>query len=122
MPKILIVILTLIFLFLIFIITDSFFSKPVAFTGLVVDKHYKAESVRTGTGIVNTTQGVTGIVTTTEWDPEEFLIMVKTDNGNVVTAKCKPELYYAKEKGQPIDCYWSKGYFTGWQWSVYCLK
>ena len=115
-------IISLVVLFLVFILIDGIFSKPVEFSGTVVDKHYKAESTKTGTGVVTTSQGGTGIVTTTVTEPEEFLIMVKTESGKILTAKCEPEIYYAKENGQPIDCYWSKGFFTGWQWSVHGVK
>mgnify|MGYP006913924170 FL=1 len=113
---------SLIILFLIFILIDGVFSKPIEFSGIVVDKQYKAESTNIGTGTVTTNQGGTGTITTTEIDPEQFLIMVKTKTGKILTAKCPPELYYSKKEGQMIDCYQSKGFFTGWQWAVHGVR
>lgn len=115
-------IIALVILFLIFILIDGIFSKPVYFSGIVVDKQYKAESTRTGTGVGTTSNGQTGVVVTTEIDPEKFLVMVKTESGKILTADCEPEIYYAKKEGQPIECYWSKGLFTGWNWSVHGVR
>lgn len=111
-------IFALILIGLIFILTDGLMSKPEYFSGNVIDKHYKAESHRTGTGVGVTSSGQTGVVMTSESEPEKFLLMVKTENGKVVTAKCKPELYYQKEIGQSIEFAVYKGRFTGMSWSV----
>ena len=115
-------IISLVILFVVFLLIDGIFSKPVYFSAIVMDKHYKAESTKIGTDVVTTSNGGTGIVTTTETEPEEFLVMVKNNNGKILTAKCEPEIYYSKEKGQRIECYWSKGLFSGWQWSVHGVK
>lgn len=115
-------IFALIILFLIFILIDGIFSKPVYFSGVVVDKQYSAESTRTGTGYGVTSNGQTGVVVTTETEPEKFLIMVKTKSGKIFTAKCEPEVYYSKKEGQAIECYWSKGLITGWNWSIHCVR
>lgn len=115
-------IIALMISFLIFILMDDIFSKPVYFSGIVVDKHYKAKSTRTGTGFGATSNGQTGVVVTTETEPEKFLIMVKTENGKIITADCEPEVYYAKREGQPIECYWSKGIFTGWNWYIHGVR
>ena len=48
--------------------------------------------------------------------------MVKTENGNVVTVECEPELYYEKQVGQKIDCKAYKGLFTGATWSMYGVR
>lgn len=114
-------IILLVILFLLFILIDGVFSKPVYFSGIVVDKHYKAESTRTGTGIRTTSNGQTGVVVMTESEPEKFLIMVKTDE-KIITAECEPEVYYSKKEGQSIKCYRSKGLFTGWVWSIHAVK
>jgi hypothetical protein len=111
-------ILALILIGLVFICIDGLMSKTEFYSGKVIDKHYSAESHRTGTGVGVTSSGQTGVVMTSESEPEKFLLMVKTKTGNVVTAECKPELYYEKEIGQEIEFAIYKGRFTGMSWSV----
>lgn len=105
-----------------FILIDGIASKPEAFCGNVIDKHYKAERTSVGTGTAVGSNGNVGVVTTTEVDPEEFLIIVKTESGEIVTVKCEPELYYDKEIGDRIDCNAYKGLFTGIIWSLYGVR
>lgn len=105
-----------------FFLIDGIASKPEPFYGSVIDKHYKAEITSVGTGTAVGSNGSVGVVTTTETDPEEFLIMVKTETGKIVTVKCEPELYYEKQVGQKIDCKAYKGLFTGATWSMYGLR
>ena len=105
-----------------FFLIDGIASKPEAFYGNVIDKHYKAERTSVGTGTAVGSNGNVGVVTTTEVDPEEFLIMVKTESGKIVTVNCEPELYYEKEIGERIDCNAYKGLFTGIVWSSYGIR
>jgi len=111
-------IFALIFLGILFITADSLMSKPEFYTGNVIDKHYSARSQRTGTGVGVTTGGQTAVVVTSTSEPEKFLLMVKTKSGSVVTVKCKPELYYEKEIGSPIEFAIFKGRFTGMSWGI----
>jgi hypothetical protein len=103
---------------LLFIMVDGLIPKPEFYTGNVIDKHYSARSHRTGTGVGITSGGQTGVVVTSTTEPEKFLLMVKTKSGQIVTAKCKPELYYEKEIGSPIEFAVFKGRFTGISWGV----
>ncbi len=105
-----------------FLLIDGIASKPEPFYGSVIDKHYKAERTSVGTGTAVGSNGSVGVVTTTETDTEEFLIMVKTETGEIVTVKCEPELYYEKQVGQKIDCKAYKGLFTGATWSMYVVR
>lgn len=105
-----------------FFLIDVIASKPEAFYGNVIDKHYKAERTSVGTGTAVGSNGNVGVVITTEVDPEEFLIMVKTESGKIVAVKCEPELYYQKEVGERIDCNAYKGLFTGMVWSLYGVR
>lgn len=115
-------IIAIVILAIAFFLIDGIASKPEAFYASVVDKHYKAERTSVGTGTAVGSNGNVGVVTTTEVDPEEFLIMVKTESGKIVTVKCEPELYYEKEIGQRIDCNAYKGLFTGMVWSLYGVR
>ena len=99
-------------LVLVFIGVDGVASEPEAFSGVVVDKQYKAEQNSTGMGY----GGDAGVIVTTAHDAEEFLLLVKVEDGKIATVKCEPEIYYQKKVGQKIDCKAYRGYFTGWVW------
>lgn len=115
-------IMAIIILGCVFMLVDGIASKPKSFYGNVVDKHYKAERRSVGTGTVVGSNGGVGFVTTTEVDPEEFLIMVKTQCAGIVTVRCDAELYYQKELGERIDCNDYKGLFTGLTWGLYGVR
>ena len=105
-----------------FLLVDGIASKPEPFYGTVIDKRYKAERNSTGTGYGMTSSGKGGVIVTSEHESEKFLLMVKTENGKVVTVECEPELYYEKQVGQKIDCKAYKGFFTGANWSMYGVR
>lgn len=109
-------------LVLAFFLIDGIASNPVPFYGIVIDKHYKAETNSTGTGYGMTSSGKGAVIVTSEHESEKFLLMVKTENGNVVTVECEPKLYYKKQVGQKIDCKAYKGLFTGATWSMYGIR
>ncbi len=105
-----------------FFLIDGIASKPEPFYGSVIDKHYKAERNSTGIGYGMTSSGENGVIVTSEHESEEFLLMVKTENGNIVTVECEPTLYYEKQVGQKIDCKAYKGFITGLTWSMYGVR
>lgn len=107
---------------MLFLGIDGIASRPESFHGYVIDKHYKAERISVGTGTAVGSNGNVGVITTTEFDPEDFLIMVKDESGRVVTVKCDPELYYQKEIGDSIVCEEYKGLFTGAVWHVFGVE
>lgn len=109
-------------LVLAFLLIDVIASKPDPFYGSVIDKHYKAERNSTATGYGMTSSGKSGVIVTSEHESEKFLLMVKNENGNVVTVECDPELYYEKQVGQKIHCKAYKGYFTKTTWSMYGVR
>lgn len=115
-------ILAIFILGLVFLLIDGIASKPEPFYGSVIDKHYKAERNSTGTGYGMTSSGKSGVIVTSEHESEKFLLMVKTDNGKVVTVECEPELYYEKKVGQKIECKAYKGFFTGSTWLMYGVR
>ena len=101
-----------------FLLIDVIASEPELFYGTVINKHYKAEIERSGTGYGMTSSGQSGVIVISEYESEKFLLMVKNEKGNIVTVECKPELYYEKQVGQKIDCNTYKGFFTGLIWSM----
>ena len=115
-------IISIFILGLAFFLIDGIASEPEHFYGSVIDKHYKAERNSTGTGYGMTSSGKIGFIVTSENESEKFLLMVKTESGQVVTVECEPTLYYKKEVGQKIDCKAYKGYFTGLIWSMYGVR
>jgi hypothetical protein len=106
----------------VFICIDGLMSKPEFHSGNVIDKHYLAGSHRNGNGLGVTSSGQTSVVMISESEPEKFLLIVKTKSGDIVTAKCKPELYYEKEMGQEIEFAIYKGRFTNISWSVWGIR
>ena len=92
------------------LLIDCIASKPEAFHGNVIDKHYKAESTSVSTGTIVGSNGGVGVATTTDYEPEGFLIMVEIESGIIVTVKCEPELYYQKEVGERIECNAYRGF------------
>ncbi len=98
-----------------FILIEIFFCNKETFYGKVMDKQYKSETTSVGTGTIVNPNGSVGVVTTNV-DPEEFLIMVKTENGKIVTVKCEPELYYEKQIGEQIEFNVCKGFLTKTIW------
>ena len=115
-------IITIIILGFTFTLIDGIASKPEPFKGYVVDMHYKGESNSSGAGYGITSSGKSGIIVASEFEEGMFLIIVKTEKGEVVTVECDPELYYKKVIGDKIDCVANKGYFTGISWSLQGIR
>jgi hypothetical protein len=105
----------------VFLSIDAICSKPSAFSAIVVDKHYKSKSNKTGTGFTST-NGQTGFITISESEPEKFIIILKDNNGKILTEYCTPELYYKKAIGDKINCINYKGFFTNFSWSLKCKE
>jgi hypothetical protein len=101
-----------------FILVDGICTKPIEFSGQVIDKHYSAKRNSTGTGYGMMSNGKSGVIVTTEHEDEKFLVMVKTNDGEVVTAECSASIYYSKYNGSILNCVKNKGFFTGLVWSI----
>ncbi len=108
--------LTGVILLIVLFILDGVYSIPERHNGVIVDKQYKPESNSTGTGIGTTSNGSTTIVTTSEHESEQFIIILKTNSGVIITAESKSELYYSKSIGEKVKYDVYKGYFTGVIW------
>ena len=99
-------IISIVILAIAFFLIDGIASKPEAFYGNVIDKHYKAERTSVGTGTAVGSNGNVDVVTTTEVDPEEvvevfqygFVICVGCHCVNEVGAKGVVALPYLAEK------------------------
>lgn len=118
---ILTLIFSLIFFAFLFLIVDVMFSESISFSGIVVDKHYKAESSSVGTGTAYTSKGM-AVVTTYQSSPEEYSFAVKDRLGNIVTANCEANLYYKKELTQKVECYNDVGFFSKIIWCTRAVR
>jgi hypothetical protein len=83
-------------------------SNRVKFKGTVIDRYYKAESVRT---LVSEDGDVA-----VESEEESFTLVIKSPRGKVITVKSSPELFYIKDVGDDLDCVSYIGWFTGIKW------
>lgn len=92
---------------LLLLLADILFTTAHPFTATVIDKQYKPTFTATATD---------GRVQTSE---EQFLLIVKTGTGKVVTAHCKPELYYLKTVNAQVVCNAEYGWLTGITWGNY---
>ena len=103
---------------LLLFLVDLLASQPVTYSGTVLDKHYEAERSDLGTGAAITPDGEVGIVMTTDSTPEQFVLMIRTEDQKVITVKCKPELFYQKKIGDSMVYVVNRGLLTGWVWSI----
>ena len=108
----------IIILTVILFLVDGIGARSETFYGYVVDKHYQAADNSIGSGTVVNSNGETGVLTTYNQKREKFLLMVKTENGKIVTVECEPELYYGKTINEQIECEANKGLITGSVWSL----
>ena len=119
-------IITYTMLFLIFLISficfDIFKSNKEIFNGIIVDKHYKAEVNKTGYGYGTTSNGGSGVIITNSNESEKFLIMVKNEQGHVLTVDCDSDLYYTKEIGSNVECIKKIGKYTNTVWSIEAIN
>lgn len=106
------VLLIIIVALVIFLLVDIFCSKPKRFTGEIIDKQYKAESASTNTGVVTNSNGNTTVITTTEFNPEKWILIVKKQDGEIITVKSSSEIYYSKSIGESVDFDTYFGLFT----------
>lgn len=97
--------------FIAFIIVDVFCGNFVYYNGTVIDKHYEPEQTSSGVGSAIATNGQVGIVSTFDHESEKFLLMVKKQNGEIVTTESEPEIYYQKKIGDVVVC---KAYIGKW--------
>lgn len=104
------------------IVDDCCCGHYVYYNGTVVDKHYESEHTSSGVGTAVGANGQLGIVTTTECNPEKFLLMVKKLNGKIITTDVEPELYYQKQSGDVVVCRSYLGKWSGIAWSNKTIK
>jgi hypothetical protein len=100
------------------LITDMITITPTYAHGKVVDKHYKAGS--SNTRLVHKADKTTIMVTDT--DTEAFLIMIRSKEGSIITAKSNSNLYYRKEIGDDVRYAANIGRIFGKVWSVRAVE
>ena len=122
LEKILFAFLFIVIGFIAFILVDACCGHFAYYNGVVIDKHYEAEHNSTGIGNTVGANGQVGIVTTIENDPEKFLLIVKKENGKIVTTDAAPELYYKKQIGHLVYCRSFLGKWSGIEWGNETVK
>ncbi|ESU28381.1 hypothetical protein FLJC2902T_17340 [Flavobacterium limnosediminis JC2902] len=112
----------LLILSVIYIGIDGALSYPKYDSGIIIDKHYVAESNSTGTGVGMTSNGKMGVVVTSNHESEKYLLTVKTNKGEIVTVKCEPKLFYRKKLNENLDFRIQTGCFSKSNWGAYGIK
>lgn len=108
--------------FVAFVLVDVVFIKRVEYTGIIIDKHYAPSQSSYGVGNTINANGQVGIISTSSYEAEKFLIMVKTVNGQIVTTESEPELYYKNKIGDSVLCKSFLGRLTGIDWYNETIK
>ena len=98
---------------LLFIGIDATVRTNTPMNGTVIDKHYEPSHSSTGTGYVTTGNGSGGVVVSSHHESEQFVMMVRTSTGQVVTVESSPETYYSTKTGDSVEFYEQRGVITG---------
>lgn len=115
---IIIVSVSILVLFLVEMVT----SDETICHGVIVDKHYAASHTSHGTGIGTTSSGKTGVVATTNYTPEKFVIMIKHKDGSIRTVEVPSSMYYSKDINQEAQYMLHTGKVTGIEYMVNRVK
>lgn len=101
--KILYSVIAVLFLTIILLSVDKGFGKPVQFTGKLIDKHYSNSTVSVGTGVGIDPYGRSVVVTTTQIKPEEWILIIRKQDGQIVSVNCSDSIFYSKAINENID-------------------
>lgn len=99
-----------------FFFVDAVGSSRDTRHGVVIDKHYQAESSSVGTGYGVTNNGSTGIVVTSSHENEKFILVVETETGEIETIECKASMYYDTDRESTVEYVVNIGLITGIEW------
>lgn len=115
-PTLIPLLLGVIFMLVGLLFIDILAADQQHLTGVVLDKQYQASQTSTGAGTGITSGGNVVVVQQTESSPEEFLLIVKAQDGSICTVKCSPEVYYDSELGKNLSFHRNIGYLSGITW------
>jgi hypothetical protein len=115
------ILLAIIVLFVIWLIADMLMATTEHHNVTVVDKHFSAEHNSTGTG-VGYVGGKTAVIIISDHEDEKFLLMVRLESGEVVTAETTPTTFYSKSIGDSAICEIEVGKFSKSSWSTTVIK
>lgn len=102
--------IALVIIYGIYSLIDSVFSIAYESTGKIIDKLYKPDHSSSGTGVGMTSGGQMAMVSTSNYDPEEWFFVVKDDEDNaVIKVFCSMEFYYKHSLGDKIEFEWELG-------------
>ena len=112
------IIVVLSVLFLCLLLVDSLYYTREEFKCTVVDKHYKASSESVGTGNAIGGKGGVSVVSTYEYEPEKFILIVETLEHEIITIECDPKVYYSLNKESKTVAYHMIGNLFGFNWGA----
>lgn len=79
----------------------------------IIEKNYILPSSEIGTGVAMSTNGQVGTVITTSSSPEAFILVLRSDSGEVRALKVSPEEYGGVEIGEEVTVQDEVGHITG---------
>ena len=93
------------FIILVLIIPiDTILGGDIEYRGEIVEKSFTPESVTSGYGSGITSDGNVGLVNTTSYSSEKFILIIKTiDKNEFKTIEVKPEMYYSVKEGTIVN-------------------
>ncbi len=97
------VLVALLFSLLVFVIADFVTGDNQVSRGKVVDKHYQEARTYVTLQTRTDSKGHSYSTPVVHHDPPEWTLFVQTASGDVVRIHCRPDIYYSKQVGDPLE-------------------
>ena len=98
-----VILFALLFSLITFVITDFAIGSNKKSIGQVVEMHYREEQTYVTLETNTDSNGNTRSSPVIKHDPPEWILFVQTVSGDVIRIECKPEIYYSKKEGDPVE-------------------
>ncbi len=105
-----------------FLITDMVKSEPQYDEGIIVDLAFSKGHTSTTSGVAFNSKGGASPVVGTTSTPDEWIAMVKMNDGEVVKVECKAKHYYGHKVGDNLKFARFYGKWTGIYWTTKSVK
>ncbi|WP_271770411.1 hypothetical protein [Aquimarina algiphila] len=104
------------------VIIDGSMANEERFNGTVIDKHFVDNHSNLQVGTIYDLNGKQKAITTVEYQPDKFTIIVKTKDNAIHRITISSNIYYTTAINDTVNCVITKGFFTGLTWNTYILK